>query len=97
MSSCVPVPDISPDARLATIEYDDDTEIGVAVVDAVARAENTDPTDIESRVHDVVDADALDRCVRTGRSDLSVSFPFDGHWVVVSGGGEIVVAEGPDL
>ncbi|MDZ5810244.1 HalOD1 output domain-containing protein [Halorubrum sp. AD140] len=97
MSSRVLVPDISSDTRIATTEYDDDTEIGVAVVEAVARAADTDPTDIESRVHDVVDADALDRCVRAGRSALSVSFPFDGYWVVVSGGGEIVVAEAPEL
>ncbi|MDZ5810215.1 HalOD1 output domain-containing protein [Halorubrum sp. AD140] len=77
----------------AVFEYDDDTEIGVAVVEAVATVAGVDPIDLVPRVHDVVDPDALDRCVRSAPPDASVSVPFGDYRVTVRGAGTLTVAE----
>ena len=76
-------------------EYDGGTEIAVAVVEAVAEVAGVDPTELVPRVHDVIDPDALDRCVRSAPAEAAVSIPFDDYRVTVRGTGTLTVAEMP--
>ncbi|RLM63011.1 HalOD1 output domain-containing protein [Halorubrum sp. Atlit-26R] len=76
-------------------EYDGETEVAVAVVEAVAEVADVDPTELVPRVNDVIDPDALDRCVRSGPPGAAVSIPFDDYRVTVRGTGTLTVAETP--
>ena len=76
-----------------SFEYDGETEVAVAVVEAVAAVADVDPTELVPRVHDVIDPDALDRCVRSAPAEAAVSIPFDDYRVTVRGTGTLTVAE----
>jgi hypothetical protein len=63
--------------------------LGETVVTAVADAAGVDPDDVEGRLYDVVEPDALDDLLRpradgTPRAGAQVTFPFHGHHVTVT-------------
>lgn len=71
-----------------------------AIVDRIAEREGIDATDLDSRLYDVVDVDALEALVasvrdRPGHVDLRVTFTFHGYVVNVEGSGDVVIEEGP--
>ena len=74
-------------------EWDDDTEVGIAVAESVAAVAEIDPVDLEPRVSDVVDPDALDQALRTAPPGASFAFPFGDYLVTVWSDGELVVSE----
>ena len=74
-------------------EWEDDTEIGVAVAEAVSAVTDVDPVNLEPRVNDVVDPDALDRTLRSAPPGASFALPFGDHLVTVWSDGEVVVSE----
>lgn len=76
-----------------SFEYDGETEVGVAVAEAVAAVADVDPMELMTRVHDVIDPDALDQCVRSASADAAVSFTFDDYRVTVRGTGTVTVVE----
>lgn len=82
-----------PVHRSRSFEYDDETEVGVAVVEAVAAVADVDPMELAPRIHDVIDPDALDRCIRSAPADAAVSIPFDDYRVTVRGTGTLTVVE----
>lgn len=52
-----------------------DEPVSAAVVRALAAATDTDPTDVDLRLYDAVDPDALDALYPSGRrADLEVTF-----------------------
>ena len=75
-----------------TFQWDGDTEVGIAIAEAVAAVEEVDPMDLEPRVNDVVDPDALDRALRSAPSGASFAFPFGEYLVTVWSDGELVVS-----
>lgn len=72
----------------------DEVSTSERVIDAVAEATDSDPTDVGPLYH-VVDPDALDRLFsptrRGGRTEGYVQFAFGGCDVVVRGDGEVEV------
>lgn len=67
-----------------------------AVVEAVARAEGVDPTEIERPLYEVVDPDALDdlfssRHVHSPASGIRVSFTYYGYEIQVRGDGDVTL------
>ncbi|QZP36682.1 HalOD1 output domain-containing protein [Halobaculum magnesiiphilum] len=64
------------------------------VVESIAAAEGTDPADIDARLYDVVDPEAIDRIVDHGSPDLTVAFRFNGYRVTVGGDGTVTVSDG---
>ncbi|MFC4248471.1 HalOD1 output domain-containing protein [Natribaculum luteum] len=65
----------------------------LAVVDALARIESVDPSEL-SPLHDAIDTDALDRLVdhargRTPEAAFTVTFTFDGYEIEIDHPGRI--------
>lgn len=71
----------------------DDEEIGVAIVEAVSSVSGVEPCEMDTRLYDVIDPDALSRTIRSGGPDIQVSFRFGAYHVSVFSGGEIEVSE----
>lgn len=68
--------------------------VSAAVIDAVAEANGVDPLDLEPRLNDIVDPDALERLFRYGAAGESPSsgrivFRMAGCEVVVHGAGRV--------
>lgn len=73
---------------------DPDEPVDVAVVCAVAEAKGVEPTDLDQRLNDVVDADAFQRFFASGDDSLSATLFLDGYRVTVfDGGEELIVSE----
>lgn len=71
-------------------------EPSAAVVEAVARAEGVDPTEIETPLYEVVDPDALDdlfafRHTHGRASKVRVHFTYYGYEVRVHDDGEVLL------
>lgn len=60
-----------------------DSPASERVVERVAAAEGVAPTELEARLYDAVDADALDALVAGGSAGLAVEFEFRGYAVEV--------------
>ncbi|WP_137284127.1 HalOD1 output domain-containing protein [Halorussus salinisoli] len=76
-----------------------DGPISDAVVEALAVVENVEPEDLDVRLYDSVDGDALDSLYRTTaeRSErLSVTFTIAAYEVEVADDGQVVVRERAD-
>lgn len=78
-------------------QFVDDTLVSTSVVTAVARAHGVHPTDLPP-LFDTIDPEALDALVthhveRSSRTDLVVTFVYEGCEVTVHGDGEIVVSK----
>ena len=74
-------------------EWPDDTDLSVAVIEAVASVSGRDPTEIEP-MYEYVDPDALDALFESGErrtAGSTVSFPVADHLVVAHSDGEIAV------
>ncbi|SDR41507.1 HalOD1 output domain-containing protein [Natronobacterium texcoconense] len=64
----------------------------VAVVEAVARAEGTDPMALDPSLYRAIDPDALDRLVESADEELTVEFTFAGYTVRVDGFGDVTLS-----
>lgn len=74
--------------------WEDDQMLTVSVVEALAVAKETTADQLETRLYDVVDPDALEQFFEpTDESTIEaeVQFGFAGHTVVVRNTGEILV------
>lgn len=64
-----------------------------AIVTAVAEEEGTAPLEIEPPLATVIEADALERLLRSGRTgpvqELTVQLTYRGHDVLVTGDGDV--------
>lgn len=63
----------------------------VDVIEAVSAVADTDARDFKPRLYDVIDPDALVRCIQSGGAGTSVAFELDQYQVTVHSEGEIVV------
>jgi hypothetical protein len=66
------------------------------VVDALADATGTDPVALDPPLYEVVEPDALDAVVASS-DDLSVSFDYGDHRVVVHADGSVTVGGTTDV
>jgi translation initiation factor 2B subunit (eIF-2B alpha/beta/delta family) len=64
----------------------------VAVIETVAKLEDSDELDITTPLYDYINPDALDRLL-TENPAASVSFEYDSYQVVVEGTGTVYVTE----
>ena len=82
-------------AHLAEVGAGGDGSVSVAVVEAVADARGVDPAEVDFRLDDHVDADALDALYRHARRREAASwrldFHVDGTAVTVRSDGTIAV------
>jgi len=73
----------------------DEASISVAVVEAIAGRQGVCPTEVDFRLDEHVDPDALDALARHARTNAEASwtleFEVDGHAVTVRSDGRIVV------
>ena len=67
-----------------------ETSVSTSVVVAVAEADDVDPVEMDERLHDWVDPDALDAVVDS-LDDGHVQFEMAGHRVRVDAAGEVAV------
>lgn len=78
---------------------DQGVPVSVRIVEAVAERNAVDPTDLEPRLHDVIDPDALDTLFpSSGGSDspsATVEFTYAGCSITVDGSGRVDVS-GPN-
>lgn len=63
------------------------------VVDAVARAAETDPLSLTPPLYEAVDPDALDELCRHSDFEGTVTFDYLGYRVAVDGAGRVTVEE----
>ncbi|MFB6188598.1 MAG: HalOD1 output domain-containing protein [Halapricum sp.] len=74
-----------------------EVDVSRIVVETIADAEGVEPTDMEERLYDVIDPDALNSLFRqeeTGRtSAATVSFEFHGYEVTVHGDSSVELSE----
>jgi hypothetical protein len=82
-------------------EYDRDRDgsISSAVVEALAAVENVEPENLDVRLYDSVESDALDELYRATAEraeHLRVAFTLGSYEVVLEDGGQIVVRSRSD-
>lgn len=70
---------------------DGNSDLGYRVVQAVARAEGSDPMELDAPLYEVVNVDALAALVRSADEDLQASFRYLEYRVVVTGDGTVTV------
>ncbi|WP_225334993.1 HalOD1 output domain-containing protein [Halomicrobium urmianum] len=83
------------DHRYEYHEHESAAELTTTLVHALADVMGRDVSDVEWRLSDSVDPDALDRLFSTGDGtaggDCHVAFAVEGYRVTVYGNGEIVI------
>lgn len=62
----------------------DGTPLSVRVVRSIADARGVDPADLEFRLGDAIDTDALDTMAQHGGNDWELVFEIEGHEVTVA-------------
>lgn len=72
--------------------------LATTIVERIADRESVDPLDLDQRLYDVVDVEALEDVVYSAngdrpRSDVTVSFTFNGYVVTVESGGDVSIAD----
>lgn len=73
---------------------DDTSSISIDIIRSIAAIENIDPTELDIRLYDYVDPEALDQLIEhegTGRTEIT--FAVRGYYVHVHDTGEITVRE----
>ncbi|MFC6765972.1 HalOD1 output domain-containing protein [Natrinema soli] len=75
------------------------TLVGTEIVERVADREGIDPVDLNDRLYDVIDADALETLTNTSdrqsQANLCVEFAYHGYAVTVVESGKIIIDEQP--
>lgn len=77
-------------------DHDRDGPVSEAIVRALAAVESVEPDELDVRLYDEMDPEALDRLYGTAaeRSDqLHLSFDVAGYEVVLTGDGDLLVCE----
>ena len=78
---------------MAHAETETDDDLCWQIIKAVSQERGIKPTQIDGRLDDVVDIEAVERIVRRAGddrpTDVSVSFPFSGCSVTVAGDGRV--------
>lgn len=74
--------------------------VGIKIVERIAEREGVDPVDLDSPLHDVVDADKLEALTsgtddRQSRANLRVEFTYYGYVITVGGNGMVVIDKKP--
>lgn len=72
--------------------------LGTTIVERIADRESVDPLDLDQRLYDVVDVEALEEVVNSTNGDsperdVTVSFTFNGYIVTVESGGEVSISD----
>lgn len=70
---------------------DGDSDLGYRIVQEVARAEGSDPLELDAPLYEVVNVDALAALVRSANEDIQASFRYLEYRVVVTGDGTVTV------
>jgi len=85
-----------PSATDAEGSIDSDSTVTERIVATVAEQKGVAPDELEERLYDAVDPDALSTLVNGSReSPLTVSFDYAGHRVTVVSDGELSVDATP--
>ena len=61
------------------------------LVRAVAQADGVEPTELDVRLQDYIDVDAIERLVAHDSSSWSLSFELSDHDVTITGSGVILI------
>ncbi|ELY34215.1 HalOD1 output domain-containing protein [Halalkalicoccus jeotgali] len=79
-------------STVSTVRPDRHEEFTTAIIEAIAAAEDTDPMDLDVRISEVVDPDALNTLFAS-TSDRSGQFTFElaGYLICLSATGEITL------
>ncbi|TYL37185.1 hypothetical protein CV102_17830 [Natronococcus pandeyae] len=72
-------------------EYSEEEPTVVALVDAVATVQDTDPLDLPP-LGETISADALETLIEKG-NDVTITFSYEGLQITVNDGDEIVICE----
>ncbi|WP_277554354.1 HalOD1 output domain-containing protein [Halobaculum limi] len=70
----------------------EDPPVSQRVVERVAAAEDVDPVELDARLQDAIDTEALDALIARGSSAPTVKFVFCDYRIVVDGGEPVTVA-----
>lgn len=71
---------------------EDDQPPTFAIIETISNLENVDPVDLDFQLNDYVDADALNRLLRTHKDgDIEVDLQVNGHVVTIRGDGRLRV------
>ena len=71
----------------------DPQNLSVAIAESISAIADVDPCQLQTRLYDVVDPDALRRTVQSGGPEMQISFEFGAYHVSISGTGELVVTD----
>ena len=71
---------------------EDDQPPTFAIIETISKLEDVDPVDLDFQLNDYVDADALNRLLRTHKDgDIEVDLQVNGHVVTIRGDGRLRV------
>lgn len=94
MESTLGTIDTSSQGAIETFRFDPtNEELIVEIAEAVASVSNTDVLEFTPRIHDVIDADALTRCLCSADETLRVAFTLGTYRVTATGCGRLYVSE----
>jgi len=82
----------------STSEMDGSTAVtestSFRVLSAIAAKKGVEPTELDTELYSVIDAEALDQLVEKESTTVrSITFEFEGHTVTVRGNGRVLVDE----
>ena len=77
--------------RTPIVRTAQDESVSQTVIMAVAEATDVDPIDLDPKISDVIDPDALDRLFDTGQSEMRVKFAMAGCQVIAHADCVVVV------
>ena len=94
----------SSDQRLTVHhEWDSSEQVSTTIIEAVAAVTDTPPTEIDPRLYDILDPDALDRLFQPTknrsrrRRSGQVTIPIDDCTVTVHADGNIEISQSEEL
>lgn len=71
----------------------EETDIVPTIIRAVADVRGEDELSFEPRLYEVIDPDAVEKCVESAKTSMELNFEFASCLVSVTGDGEIHVTE----
>lgn len=75
----------------AGTQQERDIRVSDRVVAAIADRESVNPCDLEPRLYDVIDPDALDTLFRSAGMTGEVAFTYRGYEITVRSDGELIL------
>lgn len=94
MDSALGAINVSGEENVENFRFDPTNEdLVVDIAEAIASVLDKDVLDLDPRLNDAIDTDALTRCLRSADETLRITFSFGAHRITAMGCGRLHITE----